>query len=254
LTPLFSWLDRGPLTALQSSNWASRAAGLRKLVSPDPVERYFALRAFFTGEERRTMFGPELRSDDAAWLYRRFFRSDLRPAARLCFLDLHTYLPDNNLALVDRASMAYGLEVRVPLLDHRLVEFALSLPDDLLVRPGANKILFRRAIAPWLPGAILERPKYGFSPPFKQWVSRQNGEPALRRLRSGFLVRDGVVDLKTVEKRIAARMPRRWNKLWLLLRLESWYRRWIARAEDCRESDPAEKADQRIESSIISRG
>ena len=230
LLPLLSWLDETALTPLLRMDRGARLAGLRKFVAADAVDRYFALRAFFTGEERRAMFSPSLGSDDAAWLYRRFYRFELPPSARLCFLDLQTYLPDNNLALVDRASMAHGLEVRVPLLDRAVVEFALSLPDHLLVRPGATKILFRRAIEPWLPRPILTRPKYGFSPPFKQWVRAGGGEKALGDLRRGFLVRDGVVDLNAVERRIAGGMPRRWNKLWLLTVLESWYRRWIVKA------------------------
>ena len=235
LLPLLSWLDGGVVSRLSGTAWASRVGGSRKFVSADPVGRYFALRCFFSGEERRAIFAPEFSTDDPAWLYRRFYRSDMTPAARLCHLDLRTYLPDNNLALVDRASMAHGLEVRVPLLDRRLVEFALSLPDALLVRPGDTKILFRRAIESWLPREILERPKYGFSPPFKDWVKAGRGGDAIRRLRRGFLCRDGILDVDALERRVAGGMPRRWNKLWLLLVLEHWYENWIVRSRAERE-------------------
>jgi len=212
---------------IRGSVWGARAEGVRKLVSSDPVDRYFALSGFFTCEERRAIF-QSLPVEEPAWLFRSFYRPDLPPAARLCHIDLKTYLPDNNLALVDRASMAHGLEVRVPLLDRRVVEFALGLADDQLVRPGATKILFRRAIEPWLPREILERPKYGFSPPFKQWVAAGNGRPALDRLRRGPLARDGIVDVRALERRIASGMSKRWNKLWLLVVLDRWYARWIA--------------------------
>ena len=239
LLPFLSWLDGGILARLRGSVWASRVEGSKKLIDADPVGRYFALRSFFSGEERRAIFSPALRTDDAAWLFRRFYRPDLPPAARLCYLDLRTYLPDNNLALVDKASMAHGLEVRVPLLDRRIVEFALSLPDSLLVRPGRTKILFRRAIEEWVPREILNRPKYGFSPPFKNWVRTGGGEKALARLRSGALVRDGLLNVRALEKRIASGMPRRWNKLWLLLVLEHWYGTWIAKSRDPAERIPA---------------
>ncbi|HET7453646.1 MAG TPA: asparagine synthase C-terminal domain-containing protein, partial [Thermoanaerobaculia bacterium] len=230
LLPILAWLDRALVGRLDALTWGTRAGGLRKLAAADPVDRYFALRGFFTKAERRSIFDPALSAEDPAWLFRRHYRTDLAPAARLCWLDLKTYLPDNNLALVDRASMAHGLEVRVPLLDRRLVEFALSLPDAELVRPGTTKILFRRAIGPWLPSAILDRRKYGFSPPFKQWVSRDGGKSALELLRGGALSRDGLLDVRAFERRIAAGMPRRWNKLWLLVVAERWYRRWIAGA------------------------
>ena len=239
LLPFLGWVEGGLLSHLYGSVWASRVEGSRKLVAGDPVGRYFALRSFFSGEERRSIFAPAVQADDPAWLFRRFYRTDLAPAARLCYLDLRTYLPDNNLALVDRASMAHGLEVRVPLLDRRLVEFALALPDRLLLRPGHTKILFRRAIEKWVPGEILARPKYGFSPPFKDWVRAGRGEKALRRLRSGSLCRDGLLDVRALERRIAAGMPRRWNKLWLLLVLEHWYGTWIAKSKFPLQSVPA---------------
>jgi len=229
LLPLLGWADRRVLSMVRGSVWGARAEGARKLVSSDAVDRYFALRGFFTREERRAIF-PALPVDDPSWLFRRFYRADLPPAARLLHLDLKTYLPDNNLALVDRASMAHGLEVRVPLLDRRVVEFALGLSDDQLVRPGATKILFRRAISPWLPREILDRPKYGFSPPFKQWVASGGGRPALDRLRRGPLAKDGIVDVRALERRIASGMSKRWNKLWLLVVLDRWYARWIAGA------------------------
>ena len=231
LLPIFGWTDRRLLAPLRGSVWAARAEGLRKFVSSDPVDRYFALRGFFTRDERRAIFDRAFAADDPAWLFRRFYREDLPPAARLCHLDRKTYLPDNILALVDRASMAHGLEVRVPLLDRRVVEFGLALPDEQLVRPGATKILFRRAVAPWLPEEVLSRPKYGFSPPFKRWVAAGNGRPAFDRLRRGALARDGIVDVRALERRIASGMPRRWNKLWLLVVLDRWYCRWIAGAK-----------------------
>jgi asparagine synthase (glutamine-hydrolysing) len=227
LLPFLGWADRRVLSMVRGSVWAARAEGVRKLVSSDAVDRYFALRGFFTLDERRAIF-PSLPVEEPSWLFRRFYRQDLPPAARLCHIDLKTYLPDNNLALVDRASMAHGLEVRVPLLDRRLVEFALGLADDQLVRPGATKILFRRAIEPWLPREILDRPKYGFSPPFKQWVAAANGRPALDRLRRGALAKDGIVDVRALERRIASGMSKRWNKLWLLVVLDRWYSRWIS--------------------------
>ena len=227
LLPLLGWMDRNLLSPLAGRPWGARAAGLRKLAASDAVDRYFALRGFFTKEERRAMFRAPLSGDDPAWLFRRFYRTERTRAARLCELDLRTYLPDNNLALVDRASMAHGLEVRVPLLDRRVVELALSLPDEALVRPGATKILFRDAIAPWLPAAIMARPKYGFSPPFKRWVSAERGRIALERLRRGPLAADGLLDVRALSRRVTAGMPKRWNKLWQLVVFDRWYRRWI---------------------------
>ena len=82
---------------------------------------------------------------------RRFFRSDYPLAAALRYLDLKTYLPDNILVKVDRASMAVSLEVRPPLLDHRVVEFAFRIDDRLMMDHGAGKAILRASIAAAVP-------------------------------------------------------------------------------------------------------
>jgi asparagine synthase (glutamine-hydrolysing) len=183
------------------------------------------VRGFFTAAEQRRVLGRA--PQDAAWLFRKFDRPDLPLAQRLLSLDIHTYLPDNNLMLVDRSTMAAGLEARVPLLDRQLVEYAFSLPPDRIVRPGATKIAFREAIGPWLPEAILARSKSGFSPPFKRWVGGQARESAFRTLERSDLAADGVIDPKGVRLLVESGTQRRHGKLWLLLNLEAWYRRWI---------------------------
>lgn len=94
------------------------------------------------------------------------------PVHRALWMDLTTSLADDMLTKVDCMSMAHGLEVRVPFLDHRLVEFSLSLPPSWLVSPFPveGKRLLREAIAPLLPDSILNRPKQGFVIPLNNWL------------------------------------------------------------------------------------
>jgi asparagine synthase (glutamine-hydrolysing) len=86
------------------------------------------------------------------------------------FSDLYLYLPDDLLTLTDRVSMAHSLEVRVPFLDHELVEFVARMPARFKVRGLQKKILFRQAIGPWMPEGHLSRPKQGFSVPMATWL------------------------------------------------------------------------------------
>jgi asparagine synthase (glutamine-hydrolysing) len=218
---------------LARSAFASRAAGSARLLAASFADRYFAVRGFFPAAEQKRILGTE--PCDPAWIFRRFDRPELPLVQRLLFLDLKTYLPDNNLMLVDRSTMAYGLEARVPLLDRRLVEYAFGLPPDRIVRPGATKIAFNEAVEPWLPEAIRSRPKWGFTPPFKSWVSGPNREAAFAMLERGTLAADGVLDPRGVRSLVEAGTQRRHGKLWLLLNLEAWYRRWI-RGESARET------------------
>ena len=229
LRPALSFVYRDVVQPLSNRPAASRLAGSARVLAPDFADRYFAVRGFFNAAEQRRVFGRA--PDDAAWLFRKFDRPDLPLAHRLLSLDLHTYLPDNNLMLVDRSTMAVGLEARVPLLDRRLLEYAFSLAPERIVKPGRTKIAFREAIRPWLPRAIQTRPKAGFSPPFKRWVSGENREAAFATLERGDLASDGLLRPRELRALVEGGTQRRHNKLWLLLNLEAWYRRWIRHRE-----------------------
>lgn len=105
-----------------------------------------------------------------SWLAPRFDAARSRDfATRMTLVDLETYLPGDILTKVDRTTMAVSLEARVPLLDHPLVEFAVSLPARLKFREGHGKHIFRRAIAPLIPASVLTRPKQGFAVPLDRW-------------------------------------------------------------------------------------
>ena len=91
-------------------------------------------------------------------------------ATQMMLVDTLTYLPGDILTKVDRASMSVSLETRVPLLDHPLVEFAMSLPSRLKIRQRGGKWILRQAISGLVPRVVLERPKHGFSMPIGRWM------------------------------------------------------------------------------------
>lgn len=143
------------------------------------------------------------------------------------YVDVKTYLVDDILVKVDRMSMAASLEARVPLLDHRIVEFALNLPPHLKLNGNETKAILRRVVEPRLPEAILKKPKEGFSIPLKHWL-RAELRPLLSDLLSPDTVRRrGYFNPHTVSKWVNQHMAREANhshRLWALMVFELWHR------------------------------
>jgi asparagine synthase (glutamine-hydrolysing) len=139
--------------------------------------------------------------------------------------DLQHYLPDDNLAKVDRASMAASLETRLPLLDHRIVELALRTPLNLKIGDGRGKLLLRKALGRYLPRHLIDRPKMGFSVPVAAWLRGPLREWAADLLSMETTARIGLFDptatRKCWEEHLSGRHDH-YLKLWSLLQAHAW--------------------------------
>ena len=192
---------------------AGRSVGRR---AAKGLDRYAAFLPAFTLRQKQSLLSPDLmtRGYDDLWHVRRFWRDDLDPLKRLQWADLHAHLPGGLLTKVDRASMAHSLEARPPLLDHRLVEFALSLDTRLLRDPtaGQGKLVVRRLMEPRVPAGLFDQPKKGFGLPIRDWVGR---EPELLQGAFGRLTKAGILR--------GGSIPRLDNdQTWSLLVLDQW--------------------------------
>jgi asparagine synthase (glutamine-hydrolysing) len=167
----------------------------------------------------------ELPGFDPLDLLRRHDQPEAPRVTRLQLADLHTFLVDDVLLKVDHASMACGVEVRVPFLDHELVELAFSIDSRALFAEGERKAVLKRAAASWLPPEILTSRKKGFSIPLDAWFLRSLSGPADALLPDGVLVSHGLLRQPAVRDALASR---RGSLLWLLLAAELWARHWLA--------------------------
>lgn len=149
----------------------------------------------------------------------------LTPAETQAFFDLRYYLKDDLLVKVDRATMHYGLETRVPLLDHTVVEFALNLHPTLKHRNGISKYLLKKVLYRHLPEKLLDRPKWGFSIPLKEWLLTDlsfliDEVLSERNIKDSGLVQWDAVNQLTVQFRRGHHHL--YNRLWLLILLHRW--------------------------------
>lgn len=146
-------------------------------------------------------------------------------------VDTITYLPDDILTKVDRASMAVGLEARVPLLDHRVVELAWRMPAEVRCAGGVPKAVLRRVLAAHVPAALVGRPKMGFGVPIDSWLRGPLREWAEALLDPGRLRRAGFVDPAIVGPIWRAHLSGRAEehyRLWNVLTFCAWHETWCA--------------------------
>ena len=206
-------------------------------ISLDPVDRYLDSLSYFTELSKKPLYTAEfkraLQTTDGVGRSFREYASRVKtnePLDRFLYIDCKTYLPGDILTKVDRMSMATSLEVRVPLLDHKLIDFVTKVPASLKLAGRETKHLLKRVAKDLIPAEILNRPKMGFGLPLEQWINRQLrdqirdilSEPRTRQ--RGYLNYD-YVDLILDEHHRNRRDHS--QPLWSLLIFELWHRQYI---------------------------
>jgi asparagine synthase (glutamine-hydrolysing) len=197
--------------------------GAAILGKDDPLEMYRRVVSY-TPEPGRLLPGVTEPADVIARLGAE--TRGLDTVAKLRLLDMLTYLPDDILTKVDRASMAVSLEARVPLLDHRVVEFAWRIPSSRLIANGVGKRPLRAVLARYVPDALVDRPKTGFGIPVGEWLKGPLRPWAEDLLSPGALA-DGLFDRAAVRRWFDEFLSGRRDAqhgLWAVLQFQAWRR------------------------------
>lgn len=173
----------------------------------------------------RAAIGPRSSWECIEPIYDRFRRNAWEPTALnwMTYLDLNYRLPELLLMRVDKMSMAVGLEARVPFLDHKFVEFAMSIPESVKTRHGVLKYILKKAVRGFIPDAIIDRPKQGFGVPVHEWMMSRLGAFA-RDAIERFVRRTDVLDPREVQ--VVLNSNRAAEK-WQLLNLALWHAEYI---------------------------
>ncbi len=222
----------------QAGFWGEVGATVRghaRRIQMDDTSRYLSQFGNFSPDQLADLCTPEFAASGAAAgraLFEETLGRGTAPDAlgRLLELDTQVYLVDDIFTKVDIASMANSLEVRCPLVDHVLVEFAATVPSDLKMRGFRGKWLLRKALGDLLPREILYRRKRGFSIPHSRWL-RGELRPMLREtLSSARVYQRGLLNRKAVERLMDEHDSGRIDhglRLWNLLWLELWFRTFV---------------------------
>ncbi len=230
--PLFGTLGR----LYPKADWAPRvfrAKSTFEALARDDIEGYFHSVSILGDTIREQLFSGDFRRDlqghRAVDVFREHAaRAPEHPLSRVQYLDLKTYLVGDILTKVDRASMAHGLEVRVPILDHQLVEWMAGLPPEFKLRGREGKYLFKKSLESRLPKEILYRPKMGFAVPLASWFRGPLRERVRTALLGPNMQDSGIFDAGFLQQIVDQHQSGRRNfsdPLWTLMMFEAFLRK-----------------------------
>ncbi len=200
-------------------------------------DRFLGMMSRLSTDERLALYSPGLRTHVSGTAARSRFREVFGAQGNVSglsaglYLDYSTFLPDDILALSDRLAMAHSLEVRVPFVDHVLVEAVFPLPQRMKIGPlWEKKRLLRRALRPRLPEEHLRAPKRGFVGPTAAWLRTELRQLLTDELSPARQRRLGYFDPSTVETLLRQHLTGRQNQeriLWALLCFSTWHRLYL---------------------------
>jgi asparagine synthase (glutamine-hydrolysing) len=195
------------------------------LKSKNIIDFLYASTTSITKEELSKVYGI-----DEAIFNKEIQLFDDRKFASFCVLDMESYLEGDILAKVDRATMRVALEGREPFLDHKIIEFAIQLPDKFKIRNGKSKWILRQILNRYVPEKLIDRPKMGFGIPLDQWLHTILRDVLVEIMKDKEFYNYFSLDYDYTSNLVRAYINGKYNKpyfIWYIFCLHQWYKRWI---------------------------
>ncbi len=211
-------------------NFANRYEKLKLLLKdPSPTNMMHSLSKQFDEVALKKIVKNEIHELSTAYLSKELQQASFSPLAFMMAIDYQTYLPDDILQKVDRATMTGSLEGREPFLDHRIVEYVAQLPDEFKYHKGIKKYLLKEITHQYIPKKLLDRPKMGFAIPIEKWLTNNLKEEVLYHLSETELNKHQLFNTDTIKKLCEDFFNGKKElaqKVWYVYMFQKWYAQW----------------------------
>jgi asparagine synthase (glutamine-hydrolysing) len=200
------------------------------LREPSSKNIMLSLSRQFENKELQRLFIHRIKEINTAYVSEELEPLYQTPLSYIMAIDYQTYLQDDILQKVDRASMSVGLEGREPFLDHRIIEWAAQLPDDFKYFKGTKKHILKEIVYQYIPKNKMDRPKSGFSIPIEKWLSNELKSLVQEYLEDALLVKQQIFvpeEIQKIKSDFFNGKKENGLKIWYLLMFQMWYEKWM---------------------------
>jgi asparagine synthase (glutamine-hydrolysing) len=219
----------------KQNNFHSRYDKLKNLLNdPSPGELLKNLSLVFTSKEIDALFSKPVKELDTRLNSKELKDDFFDPLSFMMAVDYQTYMVDDILQKVDRATMSVSLEGREPFLDQNIIEWAAQLPSDYKYHKGEKKFILKQIVHKHIPATMMERPKMGFAIPVQEWLSNELKELVNEYLCTAKIAEHGLFNAKEVISLLQDfynGRTEKYLKIWHLLMFQMWYARWFSNSK-----------------------
>lgn len=212
-------------------NFHNRYEKLKSVLrDPSPESIMLSVSQQYTDKQLQKILVQNTPFSAEAYTSKELKKDQFSPLSYMMAIDYQTYLVDDILQKVDRASMTVSLEGREPLLDHRIIEFAAQLPDDFKYRNGEKKFILKEIVHQYVPKEMMDRPKMGFAIPIANWLQNELKNHVEEYIHEQKIKEQGIFnwsELRDLKERLFAGKKELDSKLWYVLMFQMWYERWM---------------------------